>query len=287
MSSIQQDGRYDLHTHTQASDGMNAPAENVRLAKQKGLAGLAITDHDTLSGIEEAMGAGKEIGVNVIPGVEISTRASGKDIHVLGYFLRYEDETLRSRLEQLRTVRETRNERILEKLNTLGISITMDEVISGLGRELGPDDSVGRPHIADVLVRKGVVADLREAFDKYLAEGAAAYVSLPRVGPVEAIAWIKEAGGASVIAHPGLYGDDDLVRQIIEEGQPAGIEVYHSDHGPEEEERYRGMALEYDLVMTGGSDYHGVRRGQVFHGDLGSRTVEADVLEQLRSRTGL
>ncbi|MNS04666.1 hypothetical protein D3C72_360500 [compost metagenome] len=286
MSSIQLNGRYDLHTHTQASDGMNAPAENVRLAKQKGLAGIAITDHDTVAGISEAMEAGKRIGLDVIPGVEISTRAAGKDIHVLGYYLQYEDERLCSRLEHLRTVRETRNERILEKLNELGIPITMNEVISGLGRELGPDDSIGRPHIADVLVRKGIVADLREAFDKYLAEGAAAYISLPRVSPVEAITWIKEAGGAPVIAHPGLYGDDDLVRHITREGQPAGIEVYHSDHGPEEEGRYSDMAREYGLIMTGGSDYHGVRQGQVFHGDLGSRTVTADVLEQLQGRTG-
>ncbi|MNH77052.1 hypothetical protein D3C73_293380 [compost metagenome] len=286
MSSIQLNGRYDLHTHTQASDGMNAPAENVRLAKQKGLAGIAITDHDTVAGISEAMEAGKRIGLDVIPGVEISTRAAGKDIHVLGYYLQYEDERLCSRLEHLRTVRETRNERIIEKLNDLGIPITMNEVISGLGRELGPDDSVGRPHIADVLVQKGAVADLREAFDKYLAEGAAAYISLPKVSPVEAITWIKEAGGASVIAHPGLYGDDDLVRHIIKEGQPAGIEVYHSDHGPEEEGRYSDMAREYGLIMTGGSDYHGVRQGQVFHGDLGSRTVTADVLEQLQGRAG-
>ncbi|MNM99153.1 hypothetical protein D3C81_1117040 [compost metagenome] len=286
MSSIQLNGRYDLHTHTQASDGMNAPAENVRLAKQKGLAGIAITDHDTGAGISEAMEAGKRIGLDVIPGVEISTRAAGKDIHVLGYYLQYEDERLCSRLEHLRTVRETRNERIIEKLNDLGIPITMNEVISGLGRELGPDDSVGRPHIADVLVQKGAVADLREAFDKYLAEGAAAYISLPKVSPVEAITWIKEAGGASVIAHPGLYGDDDLVRHIIKEGQPAGIEVYHSDHGPEEEGRYSDMAREYGLIMTGGSDYHGVRQGQVFHGDLGSRTVTADVLEQLQGRAG-
>ncbi|MNU57443.1 hypothetical protein D3C71_465640 [compost metagenome] len=286
MSSIQLNGRYDLHTHTQASDGMNAPAENVRLAKQKGLAGIAITDHDTVAGISEAMEAGKRIGLDVIPGVEISTRAAGKDIHVLGYYLQYEDERLCSRLEHLRTVRETRNERIIEKLNDLGIPITMNEVISGLGRELGPDDSVGRPHIADVLVQKGAVADLREAFDKYLAEGAAAYISLPKVSPVEAITWIKEAGGAPVIAHPGLYGDDDLVRHIIKEGQPAGIEVYHSDHGPEEEGRYSDMAREYGLIMTGGSDYHGVRQGQVFHGDLGSRTVTADVLEQLQGRAG-
>ncbi|MNK25704.1 hypothetical protein D3C87_440310 [compost metagenome] len=286
MSSIQLNGRYDLHTHTQASDGMNAPAENVRLAKQKGLAGIAITDHDTVAGISEAMEAGKRIGLNVIPGVEISTRAAGKDIHVLGYYLQYEGERLCSRLEHLRTVRETRNERIIEKLNDLGIPITMNEVISGLGRELGPDDSVGRPHIADVLVQKGAVADLREAFDKYLAEGAAAYISLPKVSPVEAITWIKEAGGAPVIAHPGLYGDDDLVRHIIKEGQPAGIEVYHSDHGPEEEGRYSDMAREYGLIMTGGSDYHGVRQGQVFHGDLGSRTVTADVLEQLQGRAG-
>lgn len=274
--------RYDLHSHTQASDGMNKPAENVKLAKEKGLTGLAITDHDTVAGIAEALLAGKELDVDVVPGIEISTRAGGKDIHVLGYFLDPEDERLLERLARLRSVREERNGLIIGKLQQLGLSITLEEVKAGLARTLRPDESLGRPHIADALVRKGYAADMRDAFDRYLAEGKPGYASLPRIAPEEAFVWIREAGGTPVLAHPGLYGDDELVRSILERGKPDGIEVYHSDHGTEEELRYAAMAERYGLIVTGGSDYHGVRQGVVFHGDLGGRTAPPGTVERLK-----
>jgi len=274
--------RCDLHSHTQASDGMQSPSENVRLAKEKGLAAVAITDHDTVAGISEAMEAGIQYGITVVPGVEISTRAGGKDIHVLGYYVDSKNEIFLSRLAELRDTRSKRNEAILLKLQKLGISITMDLVIAGMGRELKPDESIGRPHIADELVRLGAVVDMRDAFDKYLAEGAAAYVSPPRITPEDACQWIVEAGGAPVLAHPGLYGDDGLVRAILEKGAFKGIEVYHSDHGPDEESRYLTMAEEYSLVITGGSDFHGARQDVIFHGDLGSVTVPVEVLNQLK-----
>lgn len=273
---------YDLHTHTQASDGMNPPAENVRLAMEKGLSGLAITDHDTVAGIAEAQRAGAELGLAVVPGIEISTRAGGKDIHVLGYFLNDKDERLLERLARLRSVRAERNELIIAKLQQLDIPITLQEVKEGLSRPLRPDESLGRPHIADTLVRKGFAADMRDAFDRYLAEGKPGYASLPRISPEEAMEWIREAGGAPVLAHPGLYGDDGLVRAIVERGKPAGMEVFHSDHGPEEERRYMAMAEQYRLIATGGSDYHGVRQDVVFHGDLGSRTAPPGTVERLR-----
>ncbi|GJM77880.1 PHP-like protein [Paenibacillus sp. HMSSN-139] len=274
--------RYDLHSHTQASDGMNKPSENVRLAKEKGLTGLAITDHDTVAGIGEALLAGKELGVDVVPGIEISTRAAGKDIHVLGYYMNFDDDRFQARLARLRSVREERNGLIIAKLQELGVSITLEEVKAGLSRPLRPDESLGRPHIADALVRKGYAVDMRDAFDRYLAEGKPGYASLPRIAPEEAIAWIREAGGAPVLAHPGLYGDDELVRSILEHGKPDGIEVYHSDHGPEEEIRYAAMAEQYELIVTGGSDYHGVRQGVVFHGDLGGRTAPPGTVERLK-----
>lgn len=275
-------GRYDLHTHTRASDGMNTPAEQIRRAKVKGLQGVAITDHDTVSGIKEALEAGTEHGVTVIPGVEISTRAKGKDIHVLGYFVNYLDPLLLQRLQELRETRGQRNLRILEKLRELGVELTMDEVIAQLGRPLEPDESIGRPHIADALVHKGYASDMRDAFDRYLAEGAAAYVSVPRVSPGQACDWIRAAGGVPVLAHPGLYADDALVEAILEEHRPVGIEVYHADHDTAAEERYARMAEQYGLIPTAGSDYHGERQGVVFHGDLGSRTVATDIIEQLR-----
>ncbi|WP_059052299.1 PHP domain-containing protein [Paenibacillus senegalimassiliensis] len=274
--------RYDLHTHTQASDGMNSPRANVELAKNMGLTGLAITDHDTMAGVAEARLAGKELGIDVVPGIEISTRAKDKDIHILGYFMDTENKQLEDRLQRLRSVRDERNELIIGKLQQLGIAITLQEVKEGLGRTLRPDESLGRPHIADCLVRKGHATDLRDAFDQYLAEGKSGYASLPLISPEEAIHWIREAGGAAVIAHPGLYGDDELVKDILEQGRPAGIEVYHSDHGPEEERRYLELAAQYELIATGGSDYHGVRQGVVFHGDLGSHVAPPAAVEQLR-----
>ncbi|PWW44293.1 MULTISPECIES: PHP domain-containing protein [Paenibacillus] len=279
----QSNGRCDLHTHSQASDGMQPPAENVKLAKQRGLSAVALTDHDTVAGVAEAQQAGREYGIDVVAGVEISARAGGKDIHVLGYYVNTEDEQFLDRLRGLREAREERNHLIIAKLQELGLEISWQEVIDGLGRPLEPDESIGRPHMADVLVRKGYAADMRDAFNRYLAEGQPGYVSVPRVAPEDACQWIKDAGGAAVIAHPGLYGDDELVRRILEDSRPDGIEVVHSDHGPEEERRYAELAQEFGLIQTGGSDYHGVRQGVVFHGDLGSKTVTIDVLDKLRA----
>ncbi|MCM3133684.1 PHP domain-containing protein [Paenibacillus polysaccharolyticus] len=279
----QHQGRCDLHTHSQASDGMQPPANNVKLAKQRGLAAVALTDHDTVAGVAEAKRAGKEYGIDVIAGVEISTRAGGKDIHVLGYYVNTEDELFLQRLRGLREAREERNHLIIGKLQQLGLDISWQEVLDGLGRPLAPDESIGRPHMADVLVKKGYATDIRGAFDRYLAEGKPGFVSVPRVTPKDACDWIRAAGGAAVIAHPGLYSDDELVRRIITESLPDGMEVFHSDHGPGEERRYAEMAREYDLIVTGGSDYHGERQGVVFHGDLGSKTVPFDVLERLQA----
>ncbi|MWV45143.1 PHP domain-containing protein [Paenibacillus sp. HJL G12] len=276
------EGRCDLHTHTRASDGMQSPAENVRLAYEKGLSAVAITDHDTVAGIPEALEEGERCGVAVVPGVEISTRAGGQDIHVLGYYVNYQDEAFLKRLADLRNTREERNGKMIAKLQEMGVNITLDEVIAGLGRELKADESVGRPHMADVLVNKGYAQDMRDAFNRYLGEDAPAYVTVPRISPEEACEWIREAGGTPVLAHPGIYADDDLVREILEQAKPAGIEVFHSDHGKAEEERYQAMADEYGLMVTAGSDYHGARQGVVFHGDIGSRSVPVSVLAQLK-----
>jgi predicted metal-dependent phosphoesterase TrpH len=272
--------RADLHTHTTASDGIQPPAENVRLAAEAGLAAVAITDHDTVEGIAEAMEAGGRFGITVVPGVEISTAARGNDIHILGYYTDWKSDAWREKLAGLLRLREKRNDLILGKLRALGIPITLDEVLAEASRQGKDGGSVGRPHIAAVLVAKGVVGSMQEAFDRYLASGAAAYDNPPRLHPFEAIDWIREAGGTSVIAHPGLYGDDDFVEDMIRYGAK-GLEVFHSDHSPEDEERYARLAAKYSLIATGGSDYHGERHGVVFHGPIGSRTVDASVIRQL------
>lgn len=271
----------DLHTHTTASDGMQPPSENVRLAKEAGLAAVAITDHDTVSGIAAAIAAGKELGIEVVPGVEISTVAGGQDIHVLGYFINVEDPFFLNRLESLRDTRTRRNELMIERLQQLNIDITMDEVISEVQSIKGEGDTIGRPHIAAVLMKKGVVASVSEAFERFLGKEGAAYVNPPRIDPATAVEWIHEAGGSAVLAHPGLYGDDALVEEIIQAGLE-GIEAFHSDHTPEDEARYMELAKRYGLIVTAGSDFHGERGGQIFHAPIGARNVDVSVIHSLR-----
>ncbi|MFC4778369.1 PHP domain-containing protein [Paenibacillus sp. GCM10023252] len=280
--------RADLHTHTTASDGMDSPSSNVRLAAEAGLSGIAITDHDTVAGIEEAIREGQRLGLTVIPGVELSTVARGNDIHILGYFIRWQDEEWLTRLRSLRDTRNKRNEMIVDRLVQLGVPVTMEQVIEIARQKHSgnlPGSTVGRPHIAEAIIRAGAAATMQEAFDRYLAVGAAAYVNPPRIDPVEALKWIHEAGGASVIAHPGLYHDDELVEEIIKQGV-TGIEVYHSDHGTPEETRYSALAAKYGLITTGGSDYHGARNGTLYHGAVGSRWTSMDAVRRLSREAG-
>ena len=274
-------GRADLHTHTTASDGTGSPAGNVRLAREAGLAAVAITDHDTTAGIEEALAEGARLGVRVVPGVELSAMQDGLEIHVLGYYPDWRDERWQERLRMQREARSRRNAMMLERLAELGMPVDWEEVErAAAGRPAG--GSIGRPHIAAAMVARGYVRSVAEAFERYLGSGGAAYVRVPRPTPREAVAWIHEAGGAAVIAHPGLYGRDDLVEALLEAGAD-GIEAYHSDHGPDDEARYAAMAARFGVIATGGSDYHGERGGETFHGPLGGRTVDAGVADLLEA----
>ncbi|MCD9026555.1 PHP domain-containing protein [Cohnella silvisoli] len=272
--------RADLHTHTTASDGMFRPEVNVRLAKEAGLAAVAITDHDTVAGIPEALEAGQTYGIVVVPGVEISTAADGKDIHVLGYGFATDDPVLLERLLSLRNIRNRRNVDILAKLALLGMSVTQEELEAAAGKSSKSDGSVGRPHIAQVLVDKGYVTDIRAAFDRYLGEGKPAYANPSRISPAEAIRWIHDAGGTAIIAHPGLYDDDPLVLSLLDSAAD-GLEAFHSDHDPEMERRYEEWSVNRGKLVTGGSDFHGMKDGVAFHGALGNRSVEASVISRL------
>jgi predicted metal-dependent phosphoesterase TrpH len=265
--------RADLHTHTTASDGTNAPFVVVRLAKEAGLAAVAITDHDTMNGCEEAVAEGRRIGIDVIPGIELSTAVNGGDIHILGYWCHTDDARWQERLKRQQGFRGRRNMMMIEKLQSLGIDVTLEEIIMLASR-------------SGKLVERGIVADIREAFDRYLGEQGLAYCNPARPHPMEAVDWIREAGGVSVIAHPGLYGDDAIVEEIIKHGVH-GIEVYHSDHSPEDEQRYIAMAERYGLVATGGSDFHGEKRGVVFHGPIGGRYVDAQVVTAIEALRGV
>lgn len=277
-------GRADLHTHSTASDGMGTPADIVRLAREAGLAAVALTDHDTTAGIGEALEAGRRLGVEVVPGVELSTAYDGTDVHVLGYFIDWENGKWQERLSAQRGARIRRNAMIVERLNALGMRIGMDDVMQAAG---GEDHavSISRAHIAWALVERGYAATTAEAFDRYLGRNGSAYVRLDRITPQEAIGWIHDAGGAAVIAHPGLYGRDELVEELLRSGAD-GIEARHSDHTPEDEKRYAAMAADCGVIATGGSDYHGARGGTVFHGPLGGRTVDAAVVRQLEAAAG-
>jgi predicted metal-dependent phosphoesterase TrpH len=253
----------DLHTHSTASDGSLTPRELVRLAKERGLAAIALTDHDTVDGLPEAMAAGAEFGLEVIPGVEISARHLLGSMHILGYFLDYTSPRLAERLAVLKQARKERNPRIVAKLNALGIPLTLAQVeaVAGGGQ-------VGRPHIARALLVGGYVRDLQEAFDIYLGNQGKAYVSKFRFPPEEALAMIREAGGIPVLAHPftlNLHTLPDL-RRLLQELQPlglAGVECYYPEHSPEQEALYLRAARDAGLLVTGGSDFHGDNKPEV------------------------
>lgn len=269
----------DMHTHTIASDGVHRPAEVVQMAKAAGLSGVVVTDHDTIGGVEEAMLEGKKLGLIVVPGIEISTDGGERDIHILGYGFQLDDPIFAQFAYEQRELRKQRNIHILEKLQqAANITVTLEEVQQIAGN--CEQSSMGRPHIAQALVHKGIVKDVQEAFALYLGKGCPAYTRPKRIAPWDAAQRIRDAGGAAVIAHPGLYKDDEIVRRVIEKGID-GIEVYHADHLPSEEAKYAKWAEAYGLVATGGSDFHGAREGRLYHGEVGARRVPVSVLEQL------
>ncbi len=247
----------DLHIHTTESDGTLTPSQVVRYAKEKGLKAVAITDHDTIHGNEEAIKEGVNEGVEVIPGVEISVDYSPGTMHMLGYFITTEDPILNEKLTLLQDSRADRNPRIIEKLNKLGLSLTYDEVVQVSG-----GGQVGRPHMAQVLMEKGYIKSIKEAFDKYLGKGAPAYLDKFRLSAVEAITMITDAGGIPVLAHPfTLYCKssdelDALVKKLVNQGLQ-GLEVYYSEHDERKTSSYKLLAKRYNLAITGGSDFHG------------------------------
>ncbi|CAM3352178.1 PHP domain-containing protein [Marinicrinis lubricantis] len=273
-------GWADLHSHSTASDGTEAPKDNVRMAQEAGLTAVAITDHDTVAGVREALAEGRERGIEVVPGVEISTVMGGIDIHVLGYFIDTENDLLLERLDSLRKARYRRNLKIIENLNRLGINIRLEDVTERAAKN-GKDETVGRPHIADVLVDRGIVDSMQEAFEVYLDRKGKAYAQVERIRPETAVQWIREAGGAAVLAHPGIYHNDEIVQEIIVSGID-GIEAYHSDHSVQDEERYLRLAHEHKLIVTAGSDFHGTRQGNVFHGALGSKRIDMKAVHALK-----
>ncbi len=272
--------RIDLHTHSRASDGTDTPAGLVRAAAEAGLDVLAITDHDTADGWAEAQAAADEVGLTLVPGMEISTRLRGRGVHLLAYFPDPGYPPLAAELDRVLRGRSSRVPTMVARLNGLGIDITEEDVRAA---SAGAAAS-GRPHVADALVTLGVVPDRTAAFDRYLGWGRPAHVDRYAVPLEDAIALVREAGGLSVVAHPwgrgGLGRPDASTFAELKELGLTGIEVDHQDHDAAARERLRAIARDLDLVATGSSDYHGA--GKQDH-DLGVNTTDPGEYERLIS----
>lgn len=276
--------RLDLHLHTTHSDGSCTPTEVVGLAHQARVTALAITDHDNTSGISEAIAAGEQYGIEIIPGVEISSIVESSELHILGYFLDWQDTLLNERFKSLRDSRHRRNPQIIDRLQNLGIEITYDEVCA-----LAGSDSVGRPHIARALMNKGVVTSAKEAFDRFLGDGKPAYVPRELPSPAEAIHWIKAARGLAVLAHPTWVKLTDqtlaaLVRQLKANGLD-GVEVYYSTHAARQTREYLSLAQQLGLLVTGGSDFHGLTKPDIAVGiGKGSLHIPITLLPKMKEK---
>ena len=244
----------DLHMHSTASDGARAPAEVVAEAKRVGLAAIALTDHDTLAGIPEARAAGEAAGIRVVSGVELSAVEGEQETHILGLHIRDVSE-MEERLTELREMRHRRAVGMVERLNALGIAVTMDEVLAEAA-----GGAIGRPHVARAVVAKGGAADLREAFDRLLGNGRPAYVPKDRLAMTDAIAMIHRAGGLAVLAHPGQSATRARLEALKAQGLD-GVEVRHPAHSDEEIGRILRLAESLELLPSGGSDWHGAPDG--------------------------
>lgn len=244
----------DLHAHSTASDGALPPSEGVAAAHAAGLAAFALTDHDTLAGIPEARVAAEALGLRLVPGVELSVHRGAEEIHLLGLHIR-DVTVMQDQLARYREFRRTRAEQMVERLNAHGIAVTMAAV------EAEADGgAIGRPHVARAMVSAGFAKDLREAFDRWLAAGRPAYVDKERLDIEDGIALIHDVGGIAVLAHPGSGGRRESIEPLVALGLD-GVEVRHPSHSRDDEQRLAALAAHFDLVVSGGSDWHGAKQG--------------------------
>ena len=262
----------DLHVHSTASDGALTPSALVALAERLGLPAIAMTDHDTVAGVGEALEAASSSPVTVIAGVELSAGFGSRSVHILGYHIDHTDPALLSRLAELREVRLERARRIVETLADGGITIALGDVM-----DLADGGAIGRAHIAQLLVAAGHAESVPHAFAKLLGSSAPYYVPKPVASPQKVIGWIEAAGGVAVLAHPALSKADDLVQGLVAAGI-VGIEAYHGAHDAETRSRYQRLADAHGLITTGGSDFHGAGHEG---GDLGSAEVPPEAVAAL------
>ncbi|MFN3648405.1 MAG: PHP domain-containing protein [Armatimonadota bacterium] len=277
----------DLHAHTTASDGTLSPTELVLLARDVGLTALAVTDHDTVEGVAEAIAAAEKTGLELVPGIEISVDYPHGELHLLGYYVDPQNEAFLSRVTYLQENRANRNQVMVRRMQELGIDVTWDDVLAEAG-----EGQVGRPHMARALVRKGYATSLPDAFERLVGDGKPLHVPKVRLDPREAIELVHQGGGAAVVAHPKYLGfdtEESLAAEIarLKECGLDGLECYYSQHSEEETERFLRVARELSLVVTGGSDFHGttkdsVRLGRVYR----NRPLDPALLGPIRAAAG-
>lgn len=275
----------DLHSHTTESDGTDTPEELVALAVQLKLEALAITDHDTLAGYQKALPFAEAAGLPLVCGIELSTRFHGRNVHLLGYFPQGEPGApFRDWLKILQDSRRDRNQRMAQRLQSLGLPVTLEEV-ERKGRSMA-----GRPHFARVLIEKGYVTTVQQAFDEYLDESAKGYVERQEADFVESVALISQSGGIASVAHPIRLMRKapeplrDTIRAMSKSGLPA-LEAYHSDHSRANVREYEALAREFGLAVTGGSDYHGLNKPDICLGTGANRNLNVGlpVLTEIRA----
>ncbi len=270
----------DLHSHTTASDGALRPRDLVRLAVERGVRVLAVTDHDSIDGLAEAMAeAALHPPLTIVPGIEINCDVAGGEIHVLGYFVDTDAAWFQEFLRAQREERVARVHRIAAKLAELGMPIDPAEVFA-----IVKEGSAGRPHVAQVMVNHGYVKSVREAFDKYLRTGGPAHVPRRHLTPVEAVRVIRKAHGVPVLAHPALADRDEMIPELVAAGL-MGIEAYYAEHSAAQTRMYEQMCADLGLIATGGSDYHGPKSGR--SNPPGTPRVPVRVYEQLREKAAI
>ena len=244
----------DLHLHTLASDGRLTPTELIQLVAEQGLKTVSITDHDTTNGLAEAYEAAEAFpDLRIIPGIEMSADIPGDEVHVLGYFLEYEDPEFQAQLLEFRRGRVDRAKMMVEKLDTVGVHIEWEQVLKFAG-----DGTVGRPHIALAMVEAGYCKEPKDAFDEYLGRNGLAYAERPKMTPAEGVEMIKKVGGVPVLAHPTFMNDLEAGISNLKQAGLLGMEVYYAKYDDDTVRHLARLAREYDLIPCGGSDYHGL-----------------------------
>ena len=273
----------DLHVHSTESDGTLTPEDLVAEAKKAGLAAFALTDHDTCQGVCKAMPLAASAGIELIPGIELSTDYHGKEVHIVGLYIDMENEQLLKKTAEYRKCRSERNALMVEALRKEGLSITMEELVAE-----NPDCVITRANIARFLYEHGQIKSVREAFDRYIGDHCKCYVGRLKVASTDAVRLIKEAGGTAILAHPLLYGlSNTNLQKMIDELKPAGLdglEAIYSTYTTGEEQQMKRLARENGLLISGGSDFHGSNKPDIALGrGRGHLYIPYSVLETIKA----